>query len=273
MFKLNLLIVFYLILVNFVLLLAKVKHKNHRVFFKINIFVLAWEAWLLYHPADSGILKIIEDWTPLLLLPLLHQETELLTTAFKSKTHDSKFIQFEDKYFPYIMRIHQKNLGSSLYLSEFLHACYLSFYFLIYGIPLYFYLNHQLEYYYQSLFVIILTLCSSFITHGLIPVSGPRNLFEKIQDHRSNGFFFRLVHIVLEKGSTYATAFPSGHTGIACAVMFITFYIAPTVFYVILPFAIGLIVSTVYGRFHYVSDAIAGFFYALIAFLITISIY
>ena len=82
-----------------------------------------------------------------------------------------------------------------------------------------------------------------------------------------------MVHKLLEKGSTDGTAFPSGHTGIASVIFLITWYLNTPLFYFILPLVIGLIVSTVYGRFHYVVDMIFGAIYAIMAFIVTRWVY
>jgi membrane-associated phospholipid phosphatase len=140
-------------------------------------------------------------------------------------------------------------------------------------VPLYFYLNEEYSQFYQTVFVVLLLLFSCYLTHWLVPICGPRNIFEKIKDHRSQGFFFRLVHKVLQDGSTNGTAFPSGHTGTAAVVLLITWYLQASLFYVILPFGIGLIVSTIYGRFHYVTDVLVGLVYAVFAFWITVLVY
>jgi membrane-associated phospholipid phosphatase len=60
----------------------------------------------------------------------------------------------------------------------------------------------------------------------------------------------------LEK--TKLDVFPSGHTMISVAVLIVAWKRARDVFWWLLPIATGLIISTVYCRFHYVVDLIAG---------------
>jgi membrane-associated phospholipid phosphatase len=52
--------------------------------------------------------------------------------------------------------------------------------------------------------------------------------------------------------------FPSGHTMIAAAVLIVAFRRARRLFWFLLPVGIGLIVSTVYCRYHYLVDVLAG---------------
>jgi membrane-associated phospholipid phosphatase len=271
--KINYLIISYIICATVIILSSKCKQKTRHLYYGINCIMLLWEIMPLMTPIHSEYLQIIYDWSPLLFLPIFHRETELLTQAFQRGPFDPLFIRLENNYFPSIMAIHDSNRANYKLLSEFLHVCYLSFYVIIYGVPLYFYLKQDMVMFSESIFAMLLVLFLCYITHSLIPVCGPRNLFEKINDHRSEGFFFKLVHRILEDGSTHGTAFPSGHTGIACVILLITGYFQTPLFYYIFPFGIGLIVSTIYGRFHYMLDMIAGLLYAFIAFFITIWIY
>ncbi|WP_131780164.1 phosphatase PAP2 family protein [Legionella bozemanae] len=273
MLAVNSLVIIYAIISTFLLVISNPKQKKLRLFYiYANCLIILWEAFPFFKQIDSTPLKILYDWSPLLLLILLHRETEILTSALKKVHYDEKIIDFEKRHFKWVMNFHHNNRANSLFLSEFLHLCYLSFYLLIYGVPLFFYLRQEFVSFYECQFVILLLLFSCFLTHSIIPACGPRNIFEKIKDHRSQGFFFRITHKLLQDGSTTGTAFPSGHTGLSSAVLLTTWSINPLLFYFILPFGVGLIISTIYGRFHYVIDMIFGFLYALIAFFITTSL-
>lgn len=274
MLKINALVIIYVLIATIIIGLSEaVNQKIKYHVFIINCIILLCEIFPFVYPINSAFFKLFYDWFSLICCPLLFLQTEQLASAYHKDTFDTLLIQFERKYFPYVMNFHNNNRADFKILSEYLHLCYLSFYLFIYGIPLYFYLTHQFMPFYKSVFIILLLLFSCYLTYSIIPVCGPRYLFEKINDHRSHGLIFQTVHKILEKGSAYGTAFPSGHTGIACVVLLITWYLSSSLFYIILPFGIGLIISTVYGRFHYVIDVIFGFLYAIIAFIVTIAIY
>ncbi|STY28933.1 PAP2 superfamily [Legionella wadsworthii] len=273
MLMVALLIIIYLIISTFILLISNSPKKKLRyVYISINSLIIFWESIPFFKPIDSNILKILYDWSPLLLLPIFHRETEILTFAFNQIPYDVKLIDLEKKYFPWIINFHQNNRANSLFLSEFLHLCYLSFYLIIYGVPLFFYLRQEFVSFYECQFVLLLLLFLCFLTHSIIPAYGPRTIYERIQDNRSRGFFFRLTHKVLHNGSTPGTAFPSGHTGVSSAILLTTWQLNASLFYFILPFGVGLIISTIYGRFHYIIDMIFGFLYAVIVFFIAISL-
>ncbi|AUH71040.1 PAP2 superfamily [Legionella sainthelensi] len=268
-----LLVISYILIATFILIISNSEQKKLRHFYiLINCFIILWEVFPFLKPIDSHVLKIVYDWLPLMLLPLFYKETEILTTALNKIHYDDHFIHFERKYCKWVMNFHHNNRGNSLLLSEFLHLCYLFFYLFIYGVPLFFYLRQEFVAFYECQFAILFLLFSCYVTHSIIPVCGPRNIFEKIKDRRSQGIIFRATHKLLQDGSATGTAFPSGHTGVASVILLTTGYLHTPLFYYILPFGIGLIISTIYGRFHYVIDMVFGFLYALIAFLIATSV-
>lgn len=274
MLPLSLLVIIYVVLTTcFIACSQDKKNTLRKCYLFINCLIVLVESLPFFMSLHHDSLTVIFDWIPLICLPILHRETALLTAVLGGNALDESFIRFEKKYFPAVMNFHYQNHVNYKLLSEFLHLCYLCFFILIYGIPLFFYLKHEVVAFYESTFAILLLLFSCFITHGIIPVHGPRNIFEKINDHRSHGFFFRVVHKVLAEGSTPGTAFPSGHTGVACIALLMTYHLNTPLFYIIAPVCTGLIVSTVYGRFHYLIDVIVGCIYAIIAFSVTCYLY
>ena len=271
--NINRLIIAYLLIASMILLCAPAQQKHYRTLYCMNALALICFAYPLLYPIHTRWMGILYDWLPLILLPLFHYETDYLTTAYGRKTYDAAFIRFERKHFTWLMRFHRRNMANKTSISELLHACYFSFYGLLYAVPGYFYWQQAMPCFYQSVFAILLLLFLCFLTHSLIPVSGPRTIFTKINDKRSQGLFFRLVHKVLEGGSTHATAFPSGHTGIATVTLLMSWCCHTYLFWILLPIALGLILSTLYGRFHYLSDLLCGFGYGVITVFITRSIY
>ena len=64
-----------------------------------------------------------------------------------------------------------------------------------------------------------LTFNLSLLFYPFLPVTGPRYLFEKIQGKLSKGFFFRLAHLFVSRGSSKGTAFPSSHVSLSVIVL------------------------------------------------------
>jgi membrane-associated phospholipid phosphatase len=237
------------------------------LFLVANIAMLLLSTAVFYFKEKNKLISLLADWLPLLLILFYYQNAGLLSKTFFQKPFDDKIIALENKIFrsnhPCMWLSETAN---AYWLSEFLHFCYIGYYFLLYGVPFYLYMTQCSAVFYQFEYAQVLTLLSCFFTHAFIPVLSPRTIFEKIKQPLNQGHVFRAAHYILEKGSASGTAFPSSHVAIGTLVLLVTFYLQLPFLFCVAPFALGLIISTVYGRFHYVIDFIFGGLYGCLVF-------
>ncbi|MGE5892901.1 MAG: phosphatase PAP2 family protein [bacterium] len=113
----------------------------------------------------------------------------------------------------------------------------------------------------ESVFGVILCFYLSYLGYILVPAVGPRFTLTAVQtaglqaDSLTRAIQETLN--VLEHNKT--DAFPSGHTAIALVTLFYAWKSGEkTLGMVLIPAVFGLIFSTVYLRYHYVIDVIAG---------------
>ena len=105
----------------------------------------------------------------------------------------------------------------------------------------------------------------SYLFFVLFPLASPYYRFERLRPPLSGRFSFNLVHEVSARGGARGGAFPSAHVSGAVVVWLVALRHQPRVAGLLSPLILGLIVATVYGRFHYVLDTRAGFGVALTA--------
>jgi len=106
-----------------------------------------------------------------------------------------------------------------------------------------------------------------YLCFAVFPVAGPRYEFARIVGPQTDGFLFGLVHGILEAGSAKGTAFPSSHVAATVTAWLAAGRLNRRVFWALSPFAVALTLGTVYGRFHYGIDALAGLLFAAVAVL------
>lgn len=154
-------------------------------------------------------------------------------------------------------------------LTDILQLAYTSYYFLplILGIALI--KNKKRREFEESLFLILLCFYLSYAGYILFPALGPRFYLDHLQTTQLQGF---LIAEPMQKFLNYAEgikrdAFPSGHTAIALTVLYLSFKFSRKIFWFFLPVVSALIFSTVYCRYHYVVDVIAGIILAIITIL------
>jgi membrane-associated phospholipid phosphatase len=152
-------------------------------------------------------------------------------------------------------------------LTDIMQLSYCTYYFLPIGLGALLLKNRERPAFEYSLFMILLCFYLSYIGYLLFPALGPRFALDHLQTIDLKGLFAAnaLQELLNELEGIKRDAFPSGHTGITLVVLWLAFRFEKKYFWLILPASIALLFSTVYCRYHYVIDVIAGFGLALIS--------
>lgn len=208
----------------------------------------------------------ISDWYALLLVPFLYLELAPLNRAVHGGRYfDPVILELEATLFGF----HPSQAWGARFphslLSEILHLCYLSYYFIIYLPPVYLYLRGRKAEHQGMIFAVMLAFLVHYLVFVFFPVQGPRYLFPPPVDPLAQGGFFRLAHAVLEAGSARGAAFPSSHVGVAVVQTFLAWRWLPKAAPVVSLATVGLALGAVYGGFHYATDVMAG---ALLGFFL-----
>lgn len=203
--------------------------------------------------------RILRLWYPLLLIPLFYKEASILTAALHGGLYfDRQVLVWQRQLFGAVPALYLAGEAPSLLLSELLHAAYLSYYVIIFLPPLIMYLKGDARAFRTTILLLTATALGHYLVFILFPVRGPRYLFPAPDAGViETGLLYQLVHTILEGGSTAGTAFPSGHVGISTAQTIAAFLFLPRLAPVFALLTLGMAVSTVYGRFHYILDVIA----------------
>lgn len=207
-----------------------------------------------------GTAHIIGNWYPLLLIPALYSELPLLNRSV-----------FAGAYFdPVILRLEETVFGGQpsrvwaeampvLWLSEILHAAYLSYYLIIYIPPLLLWIQGREAAFRHMVLGVMLTFVAHYLFFIFFPVQGPRYLFPP---HSAgpidDGPVYALTHLILQAGSSQGAAFPSSHVGVAVAQTIACARYLPRLARLVGVLAVGLALGAVYGGFHYAIDAVVG---------------
>lgn len=153
-------------------------------------------------------------------------------------------------------------------ITEFLQFAYTSYYFLPVSLVLLIYLKGQIMHFHASYSTVLLGLYISYIGYYIWPAIGPRFLLAQMQNFPLTGLltFDYLRNILNMLEGVTRDCFPSGHTLVSLLSALLAFkYYRPFAKIAAL-WAAMIIISTIYLRYHYVIDVIAGLFLALIIF-------
>jgi len=207
---------------------------------------------------SAGILHVIRDWHALLLFPFLFKEVELLAPVLGDWRLTAAIPAWESALFAGQPSLYLSERLAFVPLSEYLHFCYLSYVIVIPSLAAYWYVSGRLAAFGELLLLLSTVLLASYLFFLLLPVDSPYYLSQRLGPPLSGHFFFDLAHQVSARGGARGGAFPSAHVSGAVVVSLVAWRHQRRLAYLLVPFTVSVMIATVYGRFHYVLDTLAG---------------
>lgn len=244
----------------------------------INIIVsIALIVFVNYSEDKKGLIKLIRDWYWYPLILFVFKEVYFLIQSLELADKD-KVLIYIDRIIFGIDPTHWLTNYSNPVITEYLQISYFMFYYIIIAVPLFAYIKKKYDDYSYSYYVILLGFYVSYVGYMLVPAIGPRftlhdfytldielpglvlsnylrtiiNLGESIPPNTN------IAHILAQRD-----CFPSGHTEMTLLAIYLSFKYKQSIKWFLLVIGISLIIATVYLRYHYVIDVIAGVFCAL----------
>jgi membrane-associated phospholipid phosphatase len=194
---------------------------------------------------------------PLLLAPAFYSQVGLmhLDLAF---VHDRAVQHWDQVLFGSQVSVTWHQRVPDAALSWVLHACYGSYYLIVPLVPLFLFFRRPAAAFERGIFILTLAEYGCYAAFTLFPVAGPRYFWGNAIGAATTVLPARIVRSVLEGGSAYGTAFPSSHVAAAWCAVYALWGAERRAALVLAPIALGLAFGTVYGQFHYGTDALAG---------------
>ncbi len=155
-------------------------------------------------------------------------------------------------------------------LTDIMQLAYTTYYFIPVTFGALLLLNKQRDSFNKTLFLVLFCFYLSFLGYILMPAIGPRFTIDHLQNKEIQGLFFteHIQDILNTLEGIKRDAFPSGHTAIPLVILYSAYRFKKSFFWILLPIVIALIFSTVYCRYHYVVDVIAGFALAVLTIVL-----
>lgn len=227
------------------------------------------------------VLSFLRHFYPVLLYIWFYSETGWLNRMFFRTYLDPFVIRSDQALFGYQPSILWMQKLPYLAMSEVFYAAYFSYYLMIFGVGLALYLrNRQQFFHYISILSFVFYICYAF--YIAVPVIGPVTLLHLVPGYNlppdiqalapdanfpqvvRSGVFYRVMNWIYEVFEAPGAAIPSSHVAIALCIVYFCFRYLRAVRFVLLVMAALLCLSTVYCRYHYVTDVLAGIATALV---------
>jgi len=201
--------------------------------------------------------QFLGDWYPMLLLGGLYAEVGVLNVDLAYQ-HDLVVQRLELWAFGSQLSYRWIREMPNPLLSWFLHGCYLAYYAILYSSPLGLWLSGRRAAARRTIFAVMITFYLCYVVFLFFPVAGPRYAFDLAHNRATGVWPARATQWLLDRGDSWGAAFPSSHVAAAVVAAVCALRYWRRLGLVLAPFTIGLVLSVVYGQFHYAVDAVAG---------------
>jgi membrane-associated phospholipid phosphatase len=202
---------------------------------------------------------VFRNWYPLPYVGSCYKEMALFIPALRSDNADRALAELDHRLWGadptvWLERIHSRPL------TEFLQIAYTLF------IPAVLYVcwvlwrkQRYADFQYYG-FLIAMGFLTSYVGYLLVPARGPRFLLADLQHIPLNGlWFFNSMQTMLNRlESAHYDCFPSGHTELTILAMWGSRMVSKRLFLVYFAYTPCIIFATVYLRYHYTLDLLAG---------------
>lgn len=255
------------------------------IFGRMRIVAMMVALWIAYRLVPCRLTMGVRSIAQLALLAWWYPDHYELSRMFPNNDHI--VASWEQSLFGCQPSLEFSRVCSSPVISEIVELGYVSYYFLIASVALYYYARRYAEFR-RAVFVIVTSFFLFYIIFILFPAAGPtfyfkavgldsiqQGIFPAIGDYFNthndlkadclptpgwhNGLAYHLLYVAKIAGERPSAAFPSSHVGVTMIVVLLAWHSGSRrLFYTILPFAIALFFATFYIQAHYLIDAIAG---------------
>jgi membrane-associated phospholipid phosphatase len=240
------------------------------------------QAWWLLPLKAAGVALIIvasrrpaslpvwlfRHWYPLLYVAASYKEMNILIPGIRRGTADATLARMDFALFRVNPTVWIERLHLPL-LTEYLQIIYALFIPALLLVALILWRRRRMNDFRRYSFLLALGFLLSYLFYFLVPARGPRFLLSDL--HQSNfegvwmaGWFRDLLDRL--EGIHY-DCFPSGHTLLTLLAWWSTRRLSRLLFFAFTIFTVSQIFSTLYLRYHYAIDLVAGALFAVLILL------
>ena len=226
----------------------------------------------LYVSKPTKVIKLIHWFYPYALIFITFKELYNMIKPLRPHDYDWLLMKIDHHIFGFNPTWMLHNIATPV-LTEILQISYTSFYIIPFILAVFLYCQkHELEAEYV-VFSVVYGFFLSYVAYFCLPAVGPRftlHDFAKLEQTLPGLLITPIFREWINSGESIPRGtlnpaslvqrdvFPSGHTMMTAIVMYLSVKFNSKAKYIVLPLGTLLIFSTVYLRYHYVIDLIAG---------------
>jgi membrane-associated phospholipid phosphatase len=218
---------------------------------------IAWLAWVATR-SENRVLQIARHWYPLALYIFFFEELRGLVHAIFPRWFDRWLILFDYNFggvHPAAWLGQFANSG----LNDFMQFSYMTYFLYLVILPGILYAQGERAAFWTVMVATAIAHYSVYVIAVLYPVESP--YFALASLHLApleGGAFTAAIEFIERFGRVHGGAFPSAHVAGSMVALLAARRYKTWLFWICLPLFLSMCVATVYGRYHYIADVLAG---------------
>ena len=220
----------------------------------LGIICLAWAA----AHSRNRVLHFARDWYPLPLYIFFFEELQGLVHAIFPGWFDRWLIQFDFNFAGVHPSVWLARFSNPA-LNDFMQFAYMTYFLYLVILPAILYAQKDRIAFWNVMVSTAIANYTVYFIAVLFPIESPYHALAAMNTTPLNGGYFTAAIEFIERfGRVHGGAFPSAHVAGSTVAILASWRYRRWLFWVCLPFFISMCVSTVYGRYHYIADVLAG---------------
>jgi membrane-associated phospholipid phosphatase len=207
---------------------------------------------------NSRVLRFARHWYPLPLYIFLFEELNALVHAIFPFWLDRYFIAFDHALTGVNPSVWLARFVSPA-LNDFMQFSYMTYFLYLVILPALLYAAKERRAFWEVMVSTAIAHYTVYFISVLMPVESPHFSLASIETVRlSGGFCTHLIDWLESYALVRGAAFPSAHVAGSTVAILASWRYRRWLFWICLPFFLCMCIATVYGRYHYVADVLAG---------------
>jgi len=207
----------------------------------------------------SEFVRFARHWYPLPLYIFFFEELQGLVHAIFPGWFDRWLVAFDYRLTGVHPSVWMARFASPS-LNDFMQFAYMTYFLNLVILPAILYARRDRLAFWTMMTSTAVANYSIYVIAILLPIESPYYSLASLQTKPlTGGGCTALIGLIERFGRVHGAAFPSAHVAGSTVAMLAAWRYRRWLFWVCLPFFVCMCVATVYGRYHYVADVLAGF--------------
>jgi membrane-associated phospholipid phosphatase len=234
----------------------------------IGIFLIVLAARSVSQSPSTGPIWTFRHWYPLLYVACCYREMAMIIAGIRHDHADRALAAIDRAFWGVYPTVWLERLYSPAF-TEFLQIIYTLFLPVALLVPFVIWLQKRYVEFRYMAFLLSLGFLVSYLGYLLVPAHGPRFLLADVQHQPLRGLWlFNSMQATLNRlEQDHYDCFPSGHTELTILACWLSRSLSKRLFWAYFFYTFCIVFATVYLRYHFTADLLAGAVVALVLIL------